>query len=258
MRCAMPPTVTERYAVVSCHVERPLDDRVWAAFAALQERPPGGISRRGADPAARPEAGEHDERALARARPRGGRRGPLGHHTHFTGPTHARPTGGDPGGRVRGRELAPRARARPDALLRRRLVHGRRRWRRPARRSGTWTARRGRRARRISPAGRLGGARRAGADRPRRPTLAAVPTTHGAGDVRAGRRAAGPPGARPRVLPRHRPRRRRRAASSWRRSPPRVRRPAVRSRRVAAARARPRSWSRGTDVARGGAADRPA
>ena len=44
IRCAMPPTTAERYAVVSCHVERPLDDRVWAAFAALQERRPGGFA----------------------------------------------------------------------------------------------------------------------------------------------------------------------------------------------------------------------
>src|SRR5205085_1598354 len=32
-----------RYAVVSCHVERPLDDEVWELFAALQARPPGGF-----------------------------------------------------------------------------------------------------------------------------------------------------------------------------------------------------------------------
>ena len=30
--------------MVSCHVERPLDDRVWAAFAELQEQRPGGLS----------------------------------------------------------------------------------------------------------------------------------------------------------------------------------------------------------------------
>ena len=33
----MGATSRERYAVVSCHVERPLDDAVWARFSALQE-----------------------------------------------------------------------------------------------------------------------------------------------------------------------------------------------------------------------------
>ena len=37
----------ERYAVVSCHVERPLDDAVWALFSALQRRRPGGFRDRG-------------------------------------------------------------------------------------------------------------------------------------------------------------------------------------------------------------------
>ena len=100
MRCAMPPTVTERYAVVSCHVERPLDDRVWAAFAAPQERPPGGLRVAALIRPPDPEAGEHDEPTwLERARAAASR-GPLGHHTHFTSPTHARPTGGEPFERV--------------------------------------------------------------------------------------------------------------------------------------------------------------
>ncbi|HET9242308.1 MAG TPA: hypothetical protein VFN99_02620 [Gaiella sp.] len=97
----MPPTTPERYAVVSCHVERPLDDRVWAAFAALQERRPGGLAIAALLRPPDPDAGEHDDdRWLARAR-EAASRGPLGHHTHFTSPTHARPTGGDPGARVR-------------------------------------------------------------------------------------------------------------------------------------------------------------
>ncbi len=114
MRCAMPPTVMERYAVVSCHVERPLDDRVWAALAALQQRPPGGIRVAALIRPPDPEAGEHDEATwLERARAASAL-GPLGHHTHFTSPTHARPTGGEPGERVtregawlRTRGLAP-------------------------------------------------------------------------------------------------------------------------------------------------------
>lgn len=87
--------------MVSCHVERPLDDRVWAAFSALQERRPGGLSIAALIRPPDAEAGEADEeRWLLRAR-EAADRGPLGHHTHFTSPTHARPTGGDPGERVR-------------------------------------------------------------------------------------------------------------------------------------------------------------
>lgn len=49
-----------------------------------------------------PAAGEHDEaRWVARAH-EAASRAPLGHHTHWTSPTHARPTGTeDPGERVR-------------------------------------------------------------------------------------------------------------------------------------------------------------
>jgi hypothetical protein len=100
MRCAMPPTDPERYAVVSCHVERPLDDRVWAAFAELQAHPPGGIPVAALIRPPDPEAGEHDEATwLDRARAAAAR-GPFGHHTHFTSPTHARPTGGNTAERV--------------------------------------------------------------------------------------------------------------------------------------------------------------
>ena len=101
MRCAMPPTTPERYAVVSCHVERPLDDRVWAAFAALQERRPGGLEVAALMRPPDPEAGELDEETWLRRAREAAARAPLGHHTHFTSPTHARPSGGDPGERVR-------------------------------------------------------------------------------------------------------------------------------------------------------------
>jgi hypothetical protein len=101
MRCAMPPTDRERYAVVSCHVERPLDDRVWAAFAALQARKPGGLAIAALIRPPDAAAGELDvDRWLERAR-EASSRGPLGHHTHFTSPTHARPTNGPTGERVR-------------------------------------------------------------------------------------------------------------------------------------------------------------
>jgi hypothetical protein len=87
-----------RYAVVSCHVERPLDDEAWRRFAALQKRRPGRF------PIAalmRPPAAGEDERLwLERAR-QAQARGPFGLHTHWTGPGHARPTGGDPARLVR-------------------------------------------------------------------------------------------------------------------------------------------------------------
>jgi hypothetical protein len=80
----------ERLAVVSCHVERPLDDECWRRFSALHERRPGGfrIAALMRPPAA--EAGEDEGRWLERAR-EAAQRGPLGHHTHFVSPSHARP-----------------------------------------------------------------------------------------------------------------------------------------------------------------------
>ena len=87
-----------RYAVVSCHVERPLDDDVWRRFSALQERPPGRFAI--AALMRPPAEGENEERWLERAREAEGR-GPFGLHTHWTAPDHARPTGGDPAGLVR-------------------------------------------------------------------------------------------------------------------------------------------------------------
>ncbi len=89
----------ERYAVVSCHVERPLDDAVWARFAALQEARPGGFRIAALLRPADPAHGEDESRWLERAR-EAAARGPLGHHTHWTAPDHARPTGGDAGARV--------------------------------------------------------------------------------------------------------------------------------------------------------------
>src|SRR2546423_4101324 len=87
-----------RYAVVSCHVERPLDDAVWERFAALQGRRPGGFA---IGALMRPPARGEDETVwLERAR-EAGTRGPLGLHTHWTAPDHARPTGGDPAALVR-------------------------------------------------------------------------------------------------------------------------------------------------------------
>jgi hypothetical protein len=83
-----------RYAVVSCHVERPLDDEVWRRFATLQKRRPGRFAI--AALMRPPTGGEDETRWLERAR-EAQSRGPFGLHTHWTAPDHARPTdGGDP------------------------------------------------------------------------------------------------------------------------------------------------------------------
>ncbi|CAN5376245.1 hypothetical protein BH20ACT13_BH20ACT13_00570 [soil metagenome] len=109
----MPHTTRKRYAVVSCHVERPLDDEVWARFSALQQRRPGGFTIAALMRPADAAAGEDEGKWLERAR-EAAARGPLGHHTHWTAPDHARPTEGPTGERVlaegrrlRELELAP-------------------------------------------------------------------------------------------------------------------------------------------------------
>jgi hypothetical protein len=87
-------------AIVSCHVEQPLRDETWARFTAFQERRPGGFDvialMRPPDPA----SGEDEAPWLERARTAAAR-APFGLHTHWTSPTHARPTGGVPAERVR-------------------------------------------------------------------------------------------------------------------------------------------------------------
>ena len=55
-------------AVVSCHVERPLDDAAWAAFAALQARRPAGLEIAALMRPPDPAAGESESLWLARAR----------------------------------------------------------------------------------------------------------------------------------------------------------------------------------------------
>jgi hypothetical protein len=80
--------------VVSCHLERPLDDEAWGRFVALARRRPVLALIRP------PHAGEDEQLWLERAR-EASTFGTFGHHTHWTSPTHARPTGGDPARRVR-------------------------------------------------------------------------------------------------------------------------------------------------------------
>jgi hypothetical protein len=98
-RCPQIPHIPGRqgYAVVSCHVERPLDDAVWARYRSLIARRPGGFPI--ASLLRPPADGEDEERFLVRAR-EASALGPFGHHTHWTSPTHARPTGGDPAAQV--------------------------------------------------------------------------------------------------------------------------------------------------------------
>jgi hypothetical protein len=79
-------------------VERPLDDRVWQRFSALQAQRPGGLSI--AALMRPPAAGEDAVLWLERAR-EAQARGPFGLHTHWTAPDHARPTSGDPAALVR-------------------------------------------------------------------------------------------------------------------------------------------------------------
>jgi hypothetical protein len=105
----------QRYAVVSCHVERLLDDAVWAAFERLLVQRPAGFA---VTPLLRPPhgpSGEDEELWLERAR-RAAELAPLGHHTHWGGPTQARPTEAVDAGAIvrdeidwlRARALAPR------------------------------------------------------------------------------------------------------------------------------------------------------
>jgi hypothetical protein len=85
------------YAVVSCHVERPLDDEVWRRYRELLRRKPGGF------PIAslmRPPMDSEDGTAFVERAREAARLGPFGHHIHWTSPTHARPTGPDPAAAV--------------------------------------------------------------------------------------------------------------------------------------------------------------
>ena len=116
-----------RYAVVSCHVERPLDDDVWQRFGALQARRPGGFAI--AALMRPPDAARRGRGALARARARGAVRAGRSGCTR-TGP---RPTTRVRRRAIRRRSCASKAAgssrsASSHALLRRRLVHRRRAW----------------------------------------------------------------------------------------------------------------------------------
>ena len=82
---------------MSCHVEYPLDDRIWRRYVALLRRRPAGF--RIASLMRPPFETEDGSSFLERAR-EAASLGPFGHHTHWTGPDAARPTGGVPAERV--------------------------------------------------------------------------------------------------------------------------------------------------------------
>jgi hypothetical protein len=73
---------------------------VWERFAALRRRRPGGFDVIALMRPPDASYGEDSERWLERARS-AAQEGPFGLHTHWTSPSHARPTGGDPAQRVR-------------------------------------------------------------------------------------------------------------------------------------------------------------
>ena len=84
-----------RAAVASCHVERLLDDDVWTRYSALVRARPAGFRIAAL---VRPPDGEDEARWLERARTLDA---PFGLHTHWTSPSHARPTDGNTAARVR-------------------------------------------------------------------------------------------------------------------------------------------------------------
>jgi hypothetical protein len=89
----MPENSVPSGSVVSCHLERPLDDDAWRRFDAVRRRFDVIALVRP------PDASHGEDEALWLERARTIEL--LGLHTHWTSPTHARPTGGDPAERVR-------------------------------------------------------------------------------------------------------------------------------------------------------------
>ena len=94
-RPAAPPT-----RILSVHAERLLDDRVWLRFERFLRRRPGGLAPLSLLRPPDRAFGEDEDVWLERARTVAAL-APVGLHTHWTSPTHARPTGGTPAERVR-------------------------------------------------------------------------------------------------------------------------------------------------------------
>jgi hypothetical protein len=78
------------WGIVSCHVERPLDDAIWARFVNFQRSRPGGVRIAALMRPPDVDAGEMEDVWLERAAV-AREQGPLGHHTHFGGIERARP-----------------------------------------------------------------------------------------------------------------------------------------------------------------------
>jgi hypothetical protein len=89
----MPENSVPGSYVISCHLEAPLADESWRRFDALRRRHAVIALIRPPDPGHGEDASTWLERARTVEL--------LGLHTHWTSPTHARPTGGDPAARVR-------------------------------------------------------------------------------------------------------------------------------------------------------------
>ena len=192
----------KRYAVVSCHVERPLEDGIWARFTALQERRPGGFPiaalMRPPDPAA---GEERTTGSSARGRPpHAGRSAttPTGRRRTTRGPPEATRGARARRGR-RLRELGSRRRSSAAAGGTRTPT-----WPTRARSSGTSTARRARRDPLSRDAESRGRHSRAGAIGFPRARLSRRfrPRTRSAISLARSPWRALPPS--PRLLPRHR------------------------------------------------------
>jgi len=89
-----------KIVTVSCHVERPLDDRCWGVFNELQALQPHGFQVAALMRPPDPDEDEDETLWLARARIAAAR-APFGHHTHWGGADQARPVDGDPAEKVR-------------------------------------------------------------------------------------------------------------------------------------------------------------
>ena len=181
----MGATARERYAVVSCHVERPLDDAVWARFVALQRRRPSGFRDRGAHAAGR--------RRVRRGRDVVARAGTPGCGARAARPPRAldraRTTRG-PRAPTRASACSPREpECASSASLRRSsaAAAGTRTTRssRPVRSSATSTARLGHADLRTCARASAGrhSPQPAVVELPSGRTLAAIPTTHSLGDL---------------------------------------------------------------------------
>ena len=96
----MPRPAAPPLRVLSVHVERLLDDSVWLRFERFLRRRPGGFAPLSLLRPPDLGHGEDPDVWLTRARAIA-RVAPVGLHTHWTSPTHARPTGGVPAERVR-------------------------------------------------------------------------------------------------------------------------------------------------------------